>query len=524
MKAVILHGAVPPDAPRDELDTLVQVEAVRRALCELGHEVATVPLSLDLQDAAQAIRAQAPDFVFNLVESIERAGCLIHLAPALLDFLSIPYTGSGTDALYVTSNKLLTKRILRTYALPTAPWYSLDELKADGPLAKGPYITKPVWEHASVGLDEDSILVADRKEALREACLRAGASPCGECFAEAFIDGREFNIALLAAPGNDPEVLPPSEIQFVGYDKQRKWKVVGYRAKWDEESFEYAHTPREFGFRPDDRPLLDTLTELARRCWRVFRLRGYARVDFRVDKKGNPYILEVNANPCLSPDAGYAATIAQAGLSYNEVIHRILGDMRPGCPGRPGVSHSECRGSAELAEAWTPSAVPPAGGVTFREEVTETDRDDVRDIVESTGFFYPHEVGIAVELVDERLQKGTRSGYYFLFAEQGGKAVGYTCFGPIACTLTGYDLFWIAVHNNSRGRGLGRQLLERTEQIIARMGGESIYIETSNRAQYEPTRAFYLRCGYSQAAVLPEFYAPGDDRVIYVKRLPPPQP
>ena len=134
--------------------------------------------------------------------------------------------------------------------------------------------------------------------------------------------------------------------------------------------------------------------------------------------------------------------------------------------------------------------------ITYRDTVESADRDNVREIIESSGFFFPEEVETAVELVEERLTKGIRSGYYFLFAEQAKKRViGYTCFGPIACTKASYDLFWIAVHNDFRGSGLGKKLLAASEQAIAAMKGQRIYIETSSKKQYEPTRSFYLRCG-----------------------------
>ncbi|HUG90500.1 MAG TPA: GNAT family N-acetyltransferase [Planctomycetaceae bacterium] len=159
--------------------------------------------------------------------------------------------------------------------------------------------------------------------------------------------------------------------------------------------------------------------------------------------------------------------------------------------------------------------------VVLRSDVAAADRDHVRWIVESTGFFRPDEVDVAVELVDERLAKGPPSGYEFVFAERDGRTVGYACYGPIACTIGSYDLFWIAVDRADQRGGLGRRLLEAAEDAIRRAAGRHIYIETSNRPQYASTRGFYERCGYRLAAVLPEFYAPGDDKVIYVKDLTP---
>lgn len=155
--------------------------------------------------------------------------------------------------------------------------------------------------------------------------------------------------------------------------------------------------------------------------------------------------------------------------------------------------------------------------VTLRQTVTPKDRDHVRAIVESTGMFRPDEVDVAVELVDERLAKGEPSGYYFVFAELGGQVVGYACYGPIACTVSSYDLFWIAVRQDLQGAGVGRKMIEQCERLIQEAGGSRIYIDTSGRAQYTPTRRFYERCGYTLEANLKDFYAPGDDRVIFVK-------
>ncbi len=161
-------------------------------------------------------------------------------------------------------------------------------------------------------------------------------------------------------------------------------------------------------------------------------------------------------------------------------------------------------------------------GVKFRSTVTEKDLAAVRQIAESTGFFYPEEVDTAVELVEDRLAKGARCGYHFLFAEQDGRTVGYTSFGPIACTKESYDLYWIAVSGDYRGKGLGTQLLEQAEEAMASFGGTRVYIETSARPFYAPTRAFYIARGYTLIAELEDFYAPGDAKAMYLKVLPRP--
>lgn len=155
----------------------------------------------------------------------------------------------------------------------------------------------------------------------------------------------------------------------------------------------------------------------------------------------------------------------------------------------------------------------------FRYDATPADRESVRDIVDSTGFFTPAEVDVAVELVDERLARGPASGYHFVFAEINGQTCGYACYGPIAATANSFDLYWIAVHKRHHRQGLGRLLLGEAERLIAEQGGRRVYIETSNRELYVPTREFYARSDYRLEAVLQDFYAPGDDKAIYVKVL-----
>ncbi|MCC7292654.1 MAG: GNAT family N-acetyltransferase [Phycisphaerales bacterium] len=183
----------------------------------------------------------------------------------------------------------------------------------------------------------------------------------------------------------------------------------------------------------------------------------------------------------------------------------------------------------------------------MRAESRPSDGAAVREIVASSGFFHAFEIDVALELVEDRLARGAASDYRFIFADLGGrradvdreganahgggadaddgradedcKPVGYACYGPIACTLGSFDLYWIAVHELYRGGGLGRRLMSEVETRIAGEGGRKVYIETSSRPQYEPTRRFYERCGYVVEAVLPDFYAAGDGKVILAKSL-----
>ena len=168
-----------------------------------------------------------------------------------------------------------------------------------------------------MGLDEDSVFQTYRSDDIVVTpCIIVKQKSAVTCFAEAYIDGREFNIALMATV-RGVQILPPAEMLFLDYPPG-KLKLLDYRAKWVEDSFEYDNTRRTLDIGPQD-DSLDRSPDatLPWRCWNLFGLRGYARVDFRVDQQGNPFVLEINANPCLSPDAGFAAALEQASISLS---------------------------------------------------------------------------------------------------------------------------------------------------------------------------------------------------------------
>ena len=326
MRVAIVHDAVGESDAPDARDAIVQADAVDRALGALGHTVCRIACSLNLLVVTSELRRRQVDLVFNLVESIGGQGRLIHLLPFCLDALPLPYTGAPAEAVMLTSSKTMAKAWMAAGAIPTpawvGPWPGSGGRRDEAACGKGSWIVKSVWEHASIGLGPQS-LVRDAGPAeifgqLEQRAVELG----GACFAEHFIAGREFNLSLLAHP-DGPQVLPPAEIIFEGYTAEMP-RIVDYRAKWDPSAFEYHHTPRRFAFDATDAALLARLTALALRCWKHFGLRGYARVDFRVDEAGAPWVLEINANPCLAPDAGFAAALARAGIPYADAIGRIV--------------------------------------------------------------------------------------------------------------------------------------------------------------------------------------------------------
>jgi D-alanine-D-alanine ligase len=328
MDVALLHHAVPEDAPADERDVLVQVEAVGTSLRRLGHEPFALPITLDLGALSRQLCERRPAVVFNLVESLGGTDRLAPAVPILLESLGIPYTGNNADALYVTNSKRLTKQRLSEYAIPTpAAVYVVGEraIVEGGHSATafpGRFLLKALYEHASFAMDDAAVIEArdvdDVVEALGERCRRFNKP----FFAERYIDGREFNLSLLGN-GEQTTLLPPAEITFDAFPAGKP-RIVGYAAKWAAESFEFRETPRRFDFPAEDESLLDELNSLAERTWLALDLCGYARVDFRVDATGQPWVIEANANPCLSPDAGFAAALQRAGISFDEAVRRLI--------------------------------------------------------------------------------------------------------------------------------------------------------------------------------------------------------
>jgi D-alanine-D-alanine ligase len=312
-RVVLLHDAAAAAGRPDAADTLVEAGAIGAALAELGHAVSVLPVGLDLAAFVRALGEAEPSVVFNLVESLDGRGELIGVVPALLESLGVAYTGCTPAALAASSNKLAAKRALANAAIPTPP------LLAAGDGRAGPWIVKAVAEHASLGLDDGSVVsdAAAVDALLAERRARFG----GRWFAERYVPGRELNVAVLASP-EGPRVLAPAEIRFTDFPPGKP-AIVGYAAKWDTDSFEYRNTVRSFAV---EAALAERAAALARRCWALFGLDGYARVDFRVDADGVPWVLEVNANPCLAPDAGFAAALATEGIGYATAIGWLVDD------------------------------------------------------------------------------------------------------------------------------------------------------------------------------------------------------
>ena len=525
-RVCVAHQEVPLGSSPDELDTLAQVEAVEAALRALGDEPTRLPLTLDLSRALELLSADPPALVFNLVETLGGVGPALTCAPALFDALALPYTGCGAEALRVTGDKLLARREMRRAGLPVPPaWGEPPASLSAGGSASGRggarWIVKSVGEHGSLGLSDRSVVGGAEVEGLISLMTQRHG---GRWLAEQYIHGREMNISLLEVAPQAPssgaahrapacEVLPLAELSFLHTDPQAP-RLLGYEAKWDDDAPEAQLSERRF---PEpatqaEARLHAEVRALCARCWDLFGLRGAARVDLRVDEEGRPWLLEVNANPCLAPDAGFMAAAARAGLSFEGVVERLarcaLG------PPLAEISH---------VDPCTPTRAPQSPrhlpALTWRREVNEGDEGAIRALVTACGNFSDEEVEIAAELPRERYLHGAASGYELLMAESEGDLLAYACWGRIPGSQSSYDLYWIAAHPRAQGSGVARETWRRALDEIRRAGGHSVYIETSSLPAYAAARSFYLRQGCNLVAIFEDFYALKDHKHIYLLDL-----
>ncbi len=507
---LILHNDPKPSGrggafAESEAGVLAEVRAVSRALDKLRvpHRVVGVRR---FEDLPAVLSAADEPVVFNLIEGFwENAGQAI-LVPTVIAGFGKACTGNDTQGLLLSLDKWQSKTLLEAAGLPVPRGLIVhpgQSVPARG-LFEGPYIVKPVQTDASEGIDKTSIVRKSGK-ALREAVRRIHDRMAQPALIEQYIEGRELNISVISRKG-DPEVLPLAEIDFSAFEAGRP-RIVGYEAKWLEDSFEFNHTPRIIPA-PLPKRLTRQIRDLALAACRALRCFDYCRVDFRLDKANRPYVLEVNANPDISPDAGFAAALGAAGISCKAFVGLTI-DNAIARSRRTEDGGQKTVGASSVARRLS-------SGIDVRWCQPE-DRQTVLSFLADTGFFRPDEIDIAREVLDSALAEGPKGHYQSFVAEMEGQTVGWVCYGPTPCTIGTYDIYWIGVSSACQGKGIGRALMAFVEQAIRDSGGRLFVVETSGRESYTPTRRFYEALGYQQAAGIPDFYGPGDPRVIFIK-------
>ena len=277
-----------------------------------------IPFTRNIRCFAEQMEEEKVEMAFNLCETVEEDPHFAGHPAAVLELLGIPFSGSSSFAITLTTDKLVTKRILKADGIETPDYLAYDGRKTFYARAVTfPVIVKPRFEDASIGIDQDSIY---RNEGELRKGLDGFLRHFDTLIVEEYIEGREFNISLLGYP--EVEALPVAEIDFSCFPPDL-YPIVGYKAKWVKDSFEYRNTPRKFP-RDFSMGLQQTLEETALRCFHLFMLRDYGRVDVRVDNQGRAFVLEVNANPCLSPDAGFPASVEASGTNYIDFVADLI--------------------------------------------------------------------------------------------------------------------------------------------------------------------------------------------------------
>jgi D-alanine-D-alanine ligase len=339
MKVAIVYNQ-PEPGKVDSEDILAQVDFVRSSLLALGHGFQTFAISTGSffsppDDASfytlrgkdrgldffKSLHLYSPDIVFNLFEGWEGDPRLHSLPSAIFQFSGYPYTGSNFDALFLSTDKKLAKAVLKSNGIPVPGGYEFRGTAQNHSMdvTNPPWIVKPAWQDASVGIEDGSVYYdADLLSKDLPAIFKKFDSQ--PLLIEEYIEGREFNISLLEGADGKVEILPAAEQVFRDWP-EGKPRIINYSAKWDKDSFEYQNTVRKFNY--TDAPL-DSIRDAALRCWDAFHLRGYARVDMRVDAKGGVYVIEINANPCIAADSGFVAAALEAGYEPKDIIKKIM--------------------------------------------------------------------------------------------------------------------------------------------------------------------------------------------------------
>jgi D-alanine-D-alanine ligase len=506
-----------PDAGRScrvaesEAGVMMEVKAVGAALTKLGWPHSRAGIRR-LRDMPSVLRVNPHAVVFNLVEGFPERPEDAMLVPSVCRSFGKAVTGSDTACLTLTLDKARTKAVLRDayvpvpYGVVVPVGVALDAGALDAALT---YLVKPLSSDASEGIGPDSIGKPG------SMCLAAAVSRIHQQFrqpamVEQFVGEREFNVSVFAR-GDHVEVLPLAEIVFEDYGPDRP-RIVDYAAKWNTESFEYKHTKRVVPA-VVDQVVADSLRRTALAVCSACGCSDYVRVDFRMDAANRFHVLEVNPNPDISPEAGFPAALAAAGIPYEEFVR--------------GVVHNAVRRHAGHEVRLDGAAAQIDGGTGEDPIVRRSlpcDRDRILSFIEATGFFRPGEIDVAAEVLDDALAGGADGHYQSFVAELTGKPVGWICFGPTPCTEGTFDIYWIVVDPTVQSRGIGRRIMSHAEDLIRAVKGRLVVIETSGSARYGKTHGFYRKAGYQEAARAADFYGPGDDKLVYMKKMDEPQP
>lgn len=307
-----------PDAG-SEHDILDTVNDTFKVLKAAGFEATRLGVNYDPQPLLDTLRKKKPDAVFNLFEGLATQTGTEVSAAALLEWLNVPFTGCPSPALALGRDKVRTKYILSAAGIPTPEFAVVESTPVPRWRRGWPAIVKPAYQDASVGIDQNSVVTSQKQLDERVKFVLSTYGP--PVLVERFITGREFHVNMIeeraAAPDAPPRVLPLCEIAFTG-DTPGRWPVYTFTAKWHEQSDEYKTAPvrAPVEIPPDD---FARLERIAQRAYRTLQCRDYARIDVRMDGRGEFYVLEMNPNPYLNSLALVNGLVA-VGLTHEWLL------------------------------------------------------------------------------------------------------------------------------------------------------------------------------------------------------------
>jgi D-alanine-D-alanine ligase len=321
-RVLILHNqpVLPLHHPEveSEHEVLETAQAIEEALTGVGCQVGKLGISHDPGALVHGIQRFKPDVVFNLFEGTGDDGNNEAYAAGLLHWLRIPFTGCPAETLVLARNKVLTKHLLRSASLPTPDFFVIEDANMPVCPLEWPVIIKPAQLDASVGLDQGSVVCNQQELEQRALILLERYGP--SVLVEEFIRGREFTVAV--AELSELTVLPISEILF-NENKPGYWPIVTYDAKWRSESAEYIATPPTYQAKMSSR-LEKRLGAIAKEVFQLTGCRDYARIDFRVRAGGRPYVIEVNPNPDINPEAGVCGALKMLEINYAQFAIQLV--------------------------------------------------------------------------------------------------------------------------------------------------------------------------------------------------------
>ncbi|MFO0938647.1 MAG: GNAT family N-acetyltransferase [Gemmataceae bacterium] len=493
-----------PDAD-SEHDVLETADIIARHLQTAGLMVSRVGVTANSHSLLRSLDQAKPDCVFNLYEGTAGWGNSEEYVAGLLELLKIPYTGCPTLPMTLCRNKPLSKRLFAGAGIPTAAYYVVGEGPCPPCPIPWPVIVKPGEQDASVGIDQLSVCVNQEQLVERVEYLRKTYGP--SVLVEQLVVGREFHVPVIEMDGK-PLVLPFTEILFPPpADGQPIWPIVTFDAKWKPKSRDFAATPAKNPAEVDD-ALRANVSRIVLQTFALMECRDYARVDLRVDATGQPYVLEMNPNPCINPLAGVAAALESAKIPYTTfLLGCVRSALRRGP--HPELANFSVTGNRMAVFSSQPDHVAQVWDSSIR-----TTNADLAAMTESLALTEAERNDLMA-----RLASPDDSSIAFV-VQNNGQTIGLAKASCFDFTQRMYRLDVIAVRADQRRTGVGTALLSAVERNVAACGGRGLLAFVSSSAGFGVVRQFLTARGYLASGDVAEYYLDGCSRMTFAKSFP----